>query len=80
MFWNRLWNKQTNSPPAAQEVSTQCQDEAEQLFRSGKYHCAEAVLEVSRRHFAPELPESIVGGVSGLGGGSGSGSICGTDV
>ena len=59
------------------EVSKQCQAEAEQLYRSGKYHCAEAVLEAVRRRFAAHLPESIVGSVSGFGGGSGSGCICG---
>ncbi|HXE97032.1 MAG TPA: C-GCAxxG-C-C family protein [Dongiaceae bacterium] len=63
--------------PEGQLVSTQCRAEAEELYRSGKYHCAEAVMETIRRHFAAELPESIVGTVSGFGGGSGSGCICG---
>ena len=52
--------------------------EAEALYRSGKYHCAEAVLEAIRRQFSPEMPG--VGcrhGVSGFGGGSGAGCICG---
>jgi len=35
------------------------------------------VLEVVRRHFAADVPESIVGSVSGFGGGSSSGCICG---
>lgn len=73
MFWNK--SKKTSEEEI--ELSKQCQAEAEQLYRLGKYHCAEAVLEVARRHFAPHLPESIVGTVSGLGGGSGSGCICG---
>ena len=72
-----FWNKKKKASQEEVELSKQCQEEAEQLFRSGKYHCAEAVLEVSRRHFAPFLPESIVGGVSGFGGGSGTGCICG---
>lgn len=72
-----FWNKKKKAPQEEVELSKQCREEAEQLFRSGKYHCAEAVLEVSRRHFAPDLPESIVGGVSGFGGGSGTGCICG---
>jgi C_GCAxxG_C_C family probable redox protein len=59
------------------EVSTLCQAEAEQLYRSGNYNCAEAVMETARRHFASHLPESIVGTVSGFGGGSGAGCICG---
>ncbi|MEI6827973.1 MAG: C-GCAxxG-C-C family protein [Desulfuromonadales bacterium] len=58
-------------------MSKECQAEAEQLYRSGKYHCAEAVLEAARRRFAAHLPESIVASVSGFGGGSGSGCICG---
>src|SRR6266702_3014813 len=59
------------------ELSRKCQAEAEELYRSGKYHCAEAVLEAVRRHFAADLPESIVGTVAGFGGGSGTGCICG---
>lgn len=57
------------------DVVIQCQTEAEELYRSGKFHCAEAVLETVRRRFTPELPEAIVGTVSGFGGGSGC--ICG---
>ena len=59
------------------EQAEQCQLEAEALYRSGKYHCAEAVVEVVRRRFAAHMPESIVGAVSGFGGGSSSGCICG---
>lgn len=59
------------------ELAKQCQMEAEGLYRSGKYHCAEAVVEVVRKHFASHLPDSIVGSVSGFGGGSNSGCICG---
>ena len=62
---------------AETEQAKLCQIEGEALYRSGKYHCAEAVLETIRRHFASELPESIVGSVSGFGGGSSSGCICG---
>ncbi len=72
-----FWSKKTKLPVEGQELAGQCRAEAEQLYRSGKYHCAEAVLEVVRRHFAADLPESIVGTVSGFGGGSGSGCICG---
>lgn len=54
-----------------------CQVEAEQLYRSGQFNCAEAVMETVRRQFAPQLPESVVGAVSGFGGGSGVGCICG---
>lgn len=59
------------------ELAEICQLEAEALYRSGKYHCAEAVLEVIRKHFSPETPESVVSSVAGFGGGSGAGCICG---
>ncbi|MGB9081568.1 MAG: C-GCAxxG-C-C family protein [Desulfuromonadaceae bacterium] len=72
-----FWNKSRKLSQEEVELSERCQAEAEELYRSGKYHCAEAVLEVVRRHFAPHLPESIVGAVSGFGGGSSSGCICG---
>ncbi len=72
-----FWSKNQKISEETRAVSVQCQTEAEQLYRSGKYHCAEAVLEVARRHFAAQLPESIVGTVSGFGGGSSSGCICG---
>jgi len=72
-----FWNSTKKISPEELEVSKQCQVEAEQLYRSGKYHCAEAVLEVVRKRFAADLPESIISSVSGFGGGSGSGCICG---
>lgn len=72
-----FWKKNSNVSQEGLELSIQCQREAEELYRSGKYHCAEAVLEVARRHFAADLPESIVGTVSGFGGGSSSGCLCG---
>lgn len=59
------------------EAAEKCRSEAEALYRSGKYHCAEAVMEALRRQFAPQAPEAVVGTVSGFGGGSGSGCICG---
>lgn len=72
-----FWEKNAKVSQEGLELSSQCQAEAEQLYRSGKYHCAEAVLETVRRHFAPNLPESIVGTVAGFGAGSSSGCICG---
>ena len=73
MFWNR--SKKISQEGVA--LSKKSQEVAEQLYRSGKYHCAEAVMETIRRNFAADLPESIVGTVSGFGGGSSSGCICG---
>ena len=72
-----FWNKTQKISQEKLELSKVCQVEAEQLYRSGTYHCAEAVLETVRRHYAAELPESIVGTVFGFGGGSSSGCICG---
>jgi C_GCAxxG_C_C family probable redox protein len=34
-------------------------------------------MEVIRKHFVPDVPEAVVGTVSGFGGGSGAGCICG---
>lgn len=72
-----FWSKKAVPSADGLAIGEQCRVEAEALYRSGKYHCAEAVLESIRRKFAPELPESVVGTVSGFGGGSGAGCICG---
>ena len=72
-----FWNKKKILSQEELDLNTQCQAEAEQLYRSGNFNCAEAVMETARRHFATHLPESIVGSVSGFGGGSSSGCICG---
>jgi len=72
-----IWFKKKELSADELDLAEQCRREAEGLYRSGKYHCAEAVLEAVRKHFAPELPESLVQSVSGFGGGSGSGCICG---
>jgi C_GCAxxG_C_C family probable redox protein len=72
-----FWSKKKEVSEEGMAVAEVCQAEAEELYRSGKFHCAEAVLETVRRQFAPELPESIVGTVFGFGGGSSSGCICG---
>jgi C_GCAxxG_C_C family probable redox protein len=73
MFWSK------NAKPSLEgmELAEQCRIEAEAFYRSGKYHCAEAVLAVVRKHFRPDLPEEVVHMASGFGGGSGSGCICG---
>ncbi len=73
MFWSK------NAQPSSEgtKVAGQCRIEAEEFYRSGKYHCAEAVLAVVRNHFRSDLPEEVVQMASGFGGGSGSGCICG---
>lgn len=73
MFWSR--NREVT--PEGHDLGEHCRAEAEQLYRSGKYHCAEAVMESVRRNLAAGLPESVVAAVAGFGGGSGSGCICG---
>ncbi len=72
-----FWFKKKELSEDEINLVEQCRLEAEGLYRSGKYHCAEAVLETVRKHFAPELPESVVQSVTGFGGGAGSGCICG---
>lgn len=59
------------------ELSEKCRQEAETLHSSGVYNCAEAVMESIRKAFLPEIPESVISTVSGFGGGSASGCICG---
>ncbi len=71
------WFNKKELSTEALNVAEQCRQEAEALYRSGSHHCAEAVLESIRKKFTPELPESMVQLVSGFGGGSGSGCLCG---
>jgi len=72
-----FWSKNAKQTLGGKELAKICHLEAEALYHSGKYHCAEAVMEAVRKHFIPEVPETVVGTVSGFGGGSGSGCICG---
>jgi C_GCAxxG_C_C family probable redox protein len=72
-----FWNKRSKPTLEGMDLAEQSQLEAEALYRSGKYHCAEAVMETIRRKFSPDTPETLVSAVSGFGGGSGSGCICG---
>jgi C_GCAxxG_C_C family probable redox protein len=72
-----LWFKNKQGDTVHMELVEQCRQEAEALYRSGKLHCAEAVMAVIRTHFSPDTPEAVVHTVSGFGGGSGSGCVCG---
>lgn len=72
-----FWSVKAQSTPANSLAGESCRQEAEALYRSGEYHCAEAVVETIRRNFIPEAPTAVVGCVSGFGGGSGAGCICG---
>jgi C_GCAxxG_C_C family probable redox protein len=71
--------RNTNRKPTLEgmELAGRCRLEAETLYRSGTHHCAEAVMEAIRKHCAPGVPEDVVSAVSGFGGGSGVGCICG---
>src|SRR6185369_11169054 len=72
-----FWSKKAKPSLEGMELAEQCRQEAEALYRSGEYHCAEAVMEAVRRHFASDIPASTVAAVAGFGGGSGTGCICG---
>lgn len=54
--------------------------EAEGYYRSGKMHCAEAVLAAVIRNYMPAAGEEIVRLAAGFGGGSGAGCVCGAVV
>ena len=60
-----------------ESVAEQVAAEAEKLYRSGKMHCAEAVLASVKNRFSPELGDEVVRLAAGFGAGSGSGCICG---
>jgi C_GCAxxG_C_C family probable redox protein len=72
-----FWSKNAKSSLEGMELAEICQMDAEALYRNGTHHCAEAVMEAIRKHFAPDVPEAVVAAVSGFGGGSGTGCICG---
>jgi C_GCAxxG_C_C family probable redox protein len=72
-----FWGRKAKPSLEGMELAELCRLEAEALYHSGQYHCAEAVMEAIRRHFVPAAPEAVVATVSGFGGGSGVGCICG---
>lgn len=76
MFWSKQKVNDENNTALAEKVAT----EAEGYYRSGKMHCAEAVLAAVKNNFAPELADDVVRLAAGFGGGSGSGCLCGAVV
>ncbi len=54
--------------------------EAENLYRTGKMHCAEAVLATISRYYTPTAGEEVTRLAAGFGGGSGAGCVCGAVV
>ncbi|WP_239028000.1 C-GCAxxG-C-C family protein [Geomonas subterranea] len=74
MFWLRKnVAEKAGDEPVAEKVA----NEAEGFYRSGKMHCAEAVLAAVKNEFLPEAGDELVHLASGFGGGSGAGCICG---
>ena len=74
MFWNK---KETAGGIDDLDQAELVAQEAERLYRSGKMHCAEAVLAAVKQVFAPQIPDEVVQLAGGFGGGSGAGCICG---
>ena len=74
MFWS---NKKGVEGAVGENVADQVNAVAEGLFRSGKMHCAEAVLKAVKDQFCPELSDEAVRLAAGFGGGSGTGCLCG---
>ena len=72
MFWVKKKMADENN-----DVAGQVAQEAERLYRTGKMHCAEAVLAAVKQIFAPQIPDQVVQLAEGFGGGSGAGCICG---
>jgi len=73
MFWGKKAVAQSEEEGVAQCVAS----EAEKFYRSGKMHCAEAVLAAVKNQFKPEVSDDVVRLAAGFGGGSGAGCICG---
>lgn len=71
MFWSK------EQVDFVDGVAGQVAAEAESLYRSGKMHCAEAVLSAVKSAFAPKIPDEVIHLAGGFGGGSGAGCICG---
>ena len=72
-----FWDKKNTAEQAEDGTAQQVGAEAERLYRSGKMHCAEAVLAAVKNQFAPEISDDLVRLAGGFGGGSGAGCICG---
>ena len=72
MFWMKK-----EASAEVKDLAGQVAQEAERLYRSGKMHCAEAVLASVKNSFAPQVCAEVVQLAGGFGGGSGAGCICG---
>lgn len=72
-----FWIKSKTAGPTGENRPENVALEAEGLYRSGKMHCAEAVLAAVASNFLPSAGEDVVRMAAGFGHGSGSGCICG---
>ena len=72
-----FWSKTNTEEILVEGVVGKVAAEAEGLFRSGKMHCAEAVLAAVKNNFAPDVNDEVMRLAAGFGGGSGSGCLCG---
>ena len=72
--------KQKAEENIMQNIAERVAAEAEGYYRSGKMHCAEAVLAAVMRNCMPTAGEEMVRLAAGFGGGSGAGCICGAVV
>jgi C_GCAxxG_C_C family probable redox protein len=73
MFWSERKSDVGEISARSEKAAT----EAEGFYRSGRMHCAEAVVMAIRNNFCPDVPESVMQLAAGFGGGSGVGCICG---
>jgi C_GCAxxG_C_C family probable redox protein len=76
MFRTKKKTEETIMENKAEKVAA----EAEDYYRSGKMHCAEAVLAAIMRNYMPAGGEEMVRLAAGFGGGSSAGCICGAVV
>ena len=76
MFWTKRKPAGTIMENKAEKVAA----EAEGYYRSGKMHCAEAVLASILRNYMPTAGEDMVRLAAGFGGGSGAGCVCGAVI
>ncbi len=72
-----FWSKKETTEGAGESRADKVAIEAEGFYRSGKMHCAEAVLAAVKNNFLPAAGDDIVRLAAGFGSGSGSGCICG---
>ncbi len=72
-----FWSKKETTEVAGESTAERVAIEAEGFYRSGKMHCAEAVLMAVQNHSCPDAPPEVFHLAAGFGGGSGAGCICG---